>query len=75
MHNGETLNPSPLSFGTRYESLRLLFLFSIVQENISNVKSKKNKSINIGKEKSDSSCTEFYSKIQWYTQKSTVTYK
>lgn len=71
LHNAETKDIFSLSWGTRHESISSPFLFSVVQDKISKVKSKRNKSINIEKEKSNSSCTigmVVYIKTQWYTQ-------
>ena len=77
LHNGETMAISPLSLGTRHESISSPFLFIVVQEKKPKVKTKRNKSINIKKGKSNSSCTVgtvTYIKSQRYTQKSTVAY-
>ena len=71
LHNGETKDIFSLSWGKRHESISSPFLFSVVQEKISKVKSKRNKSINIEKEKSNCFCTigmVVYIKIQQYTQ-------
>lgn len=51
LHNCETMDIFPLSLGTRHASISSPFLFSVVQEKIFKIKSKRNKSMNIKKEK------------------------